>query len=357
MTEGISTQKHLKAVDLTKFIACIFIVFGHIEPLITNEPEAYFLIHIVFGRFAVPFFFMTAGYLYYRKYSLNQNRSKILSEYGFKYLKRLLSLYFIWSLVYFPYVLHQLLSQDTSTIKLFLHCLRIVLYSGAGLHMWYFPALILSIIIIDIWISRFKLQSLLILSAVLCVVGLLGDSYSGLIPPGSFLSNAFELYFSVFLTTRNGLFYGLLFVVLGAYFNEKPIKLAVNKSLQFTVISLCLLGVEALLLHRFSEPNDHNFMIMSLPLSLFLFHSLININLSWNLNYILLRKLSTLIYCAHIAFIIFFTTVFRNLGIEALVGNGLILFTLVLLLSMLFSIWVVKLENHKLIGFIAQKLV
>lgn len=356
MTDGISTQRHFDAVDLAKFVACIFIVYGHIDVLDTTELGAYFIIHIIFGQFAVPFFFMTAGYLYYRKYLSNQSRPKIISKYGLKYLKRLLSLYFIWSLVYLPYMIYEFSSLNTSYVKLTLYYLRNFLYSGVCYHLWFFTALIFSIFILDIWISKFKLKSLIVLSAVFYLVGLFGESYFGFITPGSFLYNAYDMYFSVFLTTRNGLFCGLLFVVLGAYFSEIPLKLAVNKSVTFAIVFLCLLAVEALLLYKFSQPEDHNFMIMSVPLSFFLFHSLININLSWNLNYILLRKLSTLIYCSHAAFIILFIGVFRYLGFEAFADNGLIIFSLVLLSSLLFSLWIIKLEDHKFIGVVAKRL-
>jgi len=357
VADGRSMQKNFNAIDLTKFVASIFVVYIHTEPLKSIAPEANFIILNILARWAIPFFFMTSGYLYYSKFLSSQSRSKFLSDYGLKYLKRVLILYFVWSLVYLPYMIYQTLSLPNPNVKLIFYGLRNVLYSGTSYHMWYFTALIFSIIILDVWISRFKLKSLLVLSAVFYLVGLLGESYIGLIHPESILSSAFKLYFKFFLTTRNGVFFGLFFIVLGAYYYERPLKLAVYRSVLFSIVSICFLCVEVLLLAKFTQPKDYNFMILSVPLSLYLFHALININLSWNLSYKSLRKLSTVIYCSHVAFIVIYSTFLRYLRIEALVESGLLLFSLVLFSSIFFSMLVIKLENYKLIGFIAKKLV
>lgn len=353
--EGI-VQKSYNTIDLTKFIAAIGVIYGHVEPLKTIAPETNFIIMNVLLRFIIPFFFMTSGYLYYSKYLSIQSRSKFFSDYGIKYLYRIINLYFIWSLVYFPYMLFEFFSIHTSCGELILYSLRNIFYSGTCYHMWYFTALIFSIIIIDVWSRRYKLKSLLIISFVLYIIGLLGESYYGLIPPGSFLYNAYELYFSIFLTTKNGMFFGLFYVVLGAYFFEKPPKLSVNTSVLLFVVSFCLLFSEVMLIHRFSLPRDYNYMILSIPLSIFMFQTLFNTNLSWKLNYKMLRKLSTLIYCAHVVFLIFIAKAFEYLAIRTSFGNELIIFPLVVISTILFSIWVTKLESHRYIGYMAKKM-
>lgn len=55
------------------------------------------------------------------------------------------------------------------------------------------------------------------ISAVLYIVGVIGDSYSSYFELFSVFHNVIAGYRDIFLTTRNGLFYGLLFYSLGYY--------------------------------------------------------------------------------------------------------------------------------------------
>ena len=92
-----------------------------------------------------------------------------------------------------------------------------LVFDGTFYHLWYFPACILGILLVY-GLSRFlDLKGVTIVSAVLYVVGLFGDSYFGLIQNVPALNTVYEAMFHVFSYTRNGLFLAPLFLVLGAW--------------------------------------------------------------------------------------------------------------------------------------------
>lgn len=71
--------------DITKFIASIFVISIHTHPLSNYNKYYDFIITQIFARIAVPFFFSTAGFLFFSKlkYPLKNNK-----EYNFKRLKK-----------------------------------------------------------------------------------------------------------------------------------------------------------------------------------------------------------------------------------------------------------------------------
>lgn len=80
--------------------------------------------------------------------------------------------------------------------------------SPASYHLWYLPALIWAIIAVYIFIKIQKLQFLLLFSFLLNVIGLFGQTYSGVF-------NLEILGYSI--KTRDALFFGLFYTTLGAY--------------------------------------------------------------------------------------------------------------------------------------------
>ncbi|WP_404429623.1 acyltransferase family protein [Sutcliffiella horikoshii] len=214
------------AIDYFKFFAVFFVVCIHTAPfkgmfLWGINGSDINLILETFARFAVPFFFVASGFLF-------SNKLLILEEttsYFVKYFKKLLKLFLSWTLFYIMYGLclslfrayaaglnikTELFNYVNNLIGL-KSITEFILYGAvnapASFHLWYLSALIWSLLIVYIFIKINKLRYLLIISLVLNIVGLFGQTYSGL----------FKLNIIDF-PTRDALFFGLFYTSLGAFF-------------------------------------------------------------------------------------------------------------------------------------------
>jgi len=79
-------------------------------------------------------------------------------------------------------------------------------------HLWYLLAIIVSILLLYIWLSlHFSLRKILLFSIMFAVLG----EVVQYLHKEQLCTSIIELYYSLFLTTRNGLFVGLIYVVLG----------------------------------------------------------------------------------------------------------------------------------------------
>ena len=108
---NIDEQKY-NSIDLFRFICAIFVVMIHVNPF-GNANRNIIFKYLDFGitqylsRLAVPFFFITSGFFLYRKTvysSFSFNNSK-------KYIRRILKLYILWSIIYLPLTIYDIVDS------------------------------------------------------------------------------------------------------------------------------------------------------------------------------------------------------------------------------------------------------
>lgn len=120
------------AIDLAKFVGSILIVMIHIAPFGSTETRN-IISYLNFGvqqylaRIAVPFFFVTSGFLLYRKTSL----SDFNLEPSKKYVVRIVRLYAIWSLIYFPLVFRGFFKDEKGIVHAILVYARNIIFTGS----------------------------------------------------------------------------------------------------------------------------------------------------------------------------------------------------------------------------------
>jgi Uncharacterized protein conserved in bacteria len=331
---NVGVSGRFDAIDLMKFLAAILVVCIHANPLSSISKEMNFLLVQSVARLAVPFFFMTSGYLLYSKLKSRSNGR----SYLIKYLKRIGLLYLLWTLVYMYWDINSFLSVHRSLI----HYLQDAVFAGSHYHLWYFPSLIAAAILFYYGQKFLSIRNIVIIAAVLYLIGLLGDSYYGFIQDSSILSPLLSDYFGLFLTTRNGLFFGLLFLSLGAYQYESSFTLKPIRSFCLFLLSLVLLIGEVSFLKLYSEPRDFNMLLSLVPASFFLFHSIRNMKLpASSLDYKIFRDSSTLIYCSHGLFLLLYAEIIDP------AAHSMMYFTLTLLSSLLLSVIILYLSHNK----------
>lgn len=341
------------SIDLMKFICAMFVVCIHTSPLNTYSSALDFGLKQIVARLGVPFFFLSAGYFFFKKIDISvSDYIGSNSQYFKSYIKRLGTLYVIWSSIYFIYDIYSWTRTDGSIVKYVLSSVRDFFLVGVSGHLWYMAGLILAIVLSYYALKYFSFRSALMIGGTLYVIGLLGDSYFGLINSDTIIGVLFKMYNSICLTTRNGIFFGFIFVVIGAYLSKKEFSISNRTSCILFSTSFLLMTIEAITLQVLHIPKDYNMYVFLIPTTVFLFLLLLNIKLKPHPIYKYLRNLSVLIYFSHILFNIIYPKIFEILNLSEVYQNSIVRFLLTMGSSIVFSSVIIWLSQFKCFKFL-----
>ena len=186
----VEDKKVNATVDMVKILMAVLVVGIHTEPLGFNIWLDY-----GFGivtRFCVPFFFVANGYFFWTK-----------SRKATTYIKRLLTLYFVWSLIYLPFDIPVL--KEVSIQKI----LKRYLWDGNDHALWYLLGSITGFLIVFILMKIISEKSVFFISVVFLLIGCLKSTWSPMVK--QFVSIEIHNYMGI----RNGLFYAFPYIALG----------------------------------------------------------------------------------------------------------------------------------------------
>ena len=302
-------QLQYQNLDLFRFLSSIIIIVLHARPFFTVSYEIDMAINNIIGRICVPFFFFISGY-----FAAKQEQKK--PDYIRSYIRSMIPVYLLWSAVYLPWSLSlaapyiQQVSGLLCTIGLptaiqnllllLLVPLAVIvalLYSGVYYHLWYFPALLLSMLVLRWWKRKYSLRGLLTVSFVLLLFGAT-ETYYGFC--GQFFQSLLHYYYAVFFTTRNSLFY----VTLG-YWMGKQEQPASSLCFLKLLLSIAALVGEGMLLQT-TQRLDSNILLACVPLVYYLFSCLLYTNIHVpQLSEIPFRAISKYYYLVHPLMILF----------------------------------------------------
>lgn len=306
-------QLQYQNLDLFRFLSSIIIIVLHVRPFFTVSYEIDMAINNIIGRVCVPFFFFISGY-----FAAKQEQKK--PDYIRSYIRSMIPVYLLWSAVYLPWSLSlaapyiQQVSGLLCTIGLptaiqnllllLLVPLAVIvalLYSGVYYHLWYFPALLLSMLVLRWWKRKYSLRVLLTVSFVLLLFGAT-ETYYGFC--GQFFQSLLHYYYAVFFTTRNFLFFALFYVTLG-YWMGKQEQPASSLCFLKLLLSIAALVGEGMLLQT-TQRLDSNILLACVPLVYYLFSCLLYTNIHVpQLSEIPFRAISKYYYLVHPLMILF----------------------------------------------------
>lgn len=323
-------KRNYGIIDVAKFISALFVIAIHCAPFYEINETWNFIYVQIFARLAVPFFFMASGWLFFQKINVKNGAREETNLQALKhYWRRILKLYLLWSAVYLPLLIISWIKGgfDFSTC---IRLLRDFLFNGTYYHLWFLPALLLGIVIVYLLVTTWKKRTALWVCFILYLIGMLSNVYGGVLADIPLIGSLLQLYESVFVTARNGIFFAPLYLILGFYaqdfMNQKYRKPA---GIAF-VISFCALCSEAFLYRSLHMMNDLTCMYLCLaPTVFFLFIFLLQFQFCGNPLTLCLRKLSLLIYVSHIYFIVLFMNVMHL--------SNIIVYVLTILFSCAFS--------------------
>ncbi len=344
---------------MAKFILSIFVVAAHTFALRSFGFMPSFILYNVFSRTVVPLFFAISGYFFY--YKRGTQTIKIgkftINEYYYKYMKRMLQVYMVWSLIYLFDVVNRFYLLENVPVILFipLYIYFGIVY-GTYYQLWFFPALLFSITVIHVLAERIGFKRLFLIACGFYVIGMFGDAYYGFVKDIPIISDFYKMLFILFYTTRNGLMSAMLFVILGAYMSQRELKFKPSKAALYMILSIAVLACEVFALRNFSSPRDYNVMLSIIPVTYFSFQLTLGVDLKFKWNYRFLRDSSVIIFFIHPLFILVFDWILPYLGPGFDALQSVYRFVFVFLMSFGFAVLVIKLKSHQRLGKIASYL-
>ena len=254
-------------LNILKYVLSILVIILHLRPFIHYSNELDLAFNNIVSRICVPLFFIIT--------KMNISMPLII----------------LLIIVLLPIVLIVMLC-----------------YSGVYYHLWYFPALMLSLFVLKKWKEKYKLNYLFIISFFLLLFGAT-ETYYGLLPLS--IKELVTYYFNIFFTTRNFLFFGLFYVVLGYKMGLKDNVYSKNCFVKL-IVSCFFLIFEAIILHDFHR-LDSNILLSCIPVTYYLFISVIYITNHINLK-IKWSQYSKYYYLLHPMMIFIISFIFKEIG-------------------------------------------
>ena len=241
-----NSGKSYNMVDILKFVCAVGVVIIHTDPFI--EVYAIDKFVTVFTRLCVPFFFLTTGFFCFR----SDECGKIDNRRVLKTLKRLVILYVLATIIYIPFCF-----RHTDMLN---HA-RTFLVGGVGGGLWYLLALIFAVALIGILATFMRMKWIFVVSVAFFTAGTLLATYAPLFERFA-LFNKIHAINELFYNSRNGLFFGFVFVALGAVIKQYGVpKFSLPVSLTATAACVFVLAVECVLSVVIKAPNRSLFFI------------------------------------------------------------------------------------------------
>lgn len=277
----MNSRKQSSLINICKLICAFMVITIHTGALSVFSDTADFVLTSIIDRVAVPFFIMVTGYYVIPK-ALKHGNAVI----G-KYILKIFIVYLAATVLYIPINIY---AHNYSDIKGIGGILKMFIMDGTYFHLWYFPAIIIGVFIGYVLIKKTDILVAIIVSVVLYIIGLGGDSYYGIVSNLKHVKKFYDFIFKCTDYTRNGFFYVPIFVVLGYIIyklNRKSLmdmeaegqdnhsRKRSNECFVATlVISYILMFAEALILHSL-DVQKHTSMYILLPVVMFSLFSLV----------------------------------------------------------------------------------
>lgn len=320
------------SIDKFRIFAAILVIAIHIYPLSSINQNLDFIFTHIICRIGVPFFLMITGYFVLPKALKDK-------EQLMKYTKKIIKIYVICIILYLPINIYAGKLDGMTILK----ALQEILINGTFYHLWYFPALILGIWIVYFIIAKINSKKIWIIFGALYTIGLLGDSYYGLSEGVGIVKSFYDGVFSICKYTRNGLFFAPIFIYLGYNFNNLKLKIGNKTNIALVIVSLILMIIEGIILHKYNLQKHDSMYIMLVPLMIVIFNIVINLKGKENKT---LRNMATTIYIIHPLFIIIIRGIAKIVHLENLmIYNSIINYILVATCSIMFSLVLEKVKQ------------
>lgn len=330
---GLMNSQNYPWIDRVKYLVSFLVLIIHFRPFSDFNQIIDFSSAQIVSRIAVPFFFISAGYFI----GVNGLEKNVV----IKSIKKNFKLYIVWTLLYLPISIIVFMPQYPNILLNFT-------VLGVYFHLWFIPALIFSLIVLYFLSKFLKPLTITLIAFLFYIIGVFGDAYHGVLQSGWFL-DGMNQYLEIFTTTRNGLFFGLLFVSLGYLIQKSQIYTRINITISWFgfIISYLLMFVEMGLLMTYTVPFEYNMYFSIIPTTFFLL--IICLHYPSNESSQDYRVKSGIIYFSHFLVYYFIYGLFSLLNLNFVLNSSIGRYSIAVIGSILFSNFVLsqKKKNKK----------
>lgn len=312
-------------LDFFKYVFAVLIICLHV-PHEGNRILTFISMYI--SRLGVPFFFTVSGFFGYKK--LRKEGATGFYRERFNKLIRLLAK---WTVIYLPLTFYyQWIASERNLVQTFIECIRQE-FVLAPAYMWYLVALLIALFPFSRMTGKRNKHILYAASALIFyVMGVLLNSWRTICG-----ADSLTIYYEVFETSRNGIFFAPLFLAMGSGIAmlEENNKLHIN-CLQWimALVSYVIFTIEVTFIHNRVPNTEDCSMYFTLPFVIWFMCCIIcgggqnrknTLLRKWSLR---LRSMSEFVYCSQFGFLYIFTKIFnvcgwKNYGVYLLICTAI----------------------------------
>lgn len=344
---GITAQKATgsirnQAIDLMKLILSVFVVMIHAELELG--------ILTPFLRTAVPLFFITSSYFFFRKIEAcpaGREKMGVLAAF----LKRNMILYGFWFVVLLPVTLYIRNWFSSGLISGIPGFLQSFLFNSTFRASWYIMALNLGMCV-TLWLSkRLSCGTQLLITLPAYLVCCLFTNYYGLAERSDALVSAYNGYVSVFRSWSNSYPASLFWLAMGRWFAQNKRNCQTAKLYAVAMVSGAVLLVEYWVVDYYGLSRGNDAYLALVGLCGAVFPLVKSASCSWGAD-CRFGHISTIIYASHASVITVVGAVVRRVLPPLGSGTNWIVFALSSAACVGICVAVFSLEKYKRFGFL-----
>lgn len=283
-------QARYNSIDLGKFVMALCVVAMHTYPLADCSNSTVIAIYDTFKEAAVPFFFLATGYLLAARlrepYGSQENIHIIR-----RYLIKIIKLYLIWSVIYFPLAVYEYVYYGKSVTSSVVKYVQGLVFTGEHYNswmLWYLLSAIYAVIFVLLCLKR-NISSYLIFTGGVILL-LISAGIDTLMQSNAVLPVSLQQFRRLIaVTISNGrILRGAFYIPCGMVLANKKPKSFISGIIFFTAFAgHCVISsvfVKSILAALYATA---------------LFELVLGIKLKNSDLYPILRKMSTVIYFVH----------------------------------------------------------
>ncbi|MGN1015213.1 MAG: acyltransferase family protein [Butyricicoccus sp.] len=334
------SAKNFDAIDLCKLIAALFVVSIHTDPLESVSESANFMVADCLSRFAVPFFFVSSSFFFFRG-GVDGQKLK-------HYEKRMCILYAIWYVIAFPVTFMRKYSvwfTEYSLPVAIWKCCRGLLFASSFRGSWFLSGSMFCAAVIYFLGKRMSTKKMIVLTSVPYLFCVLCSTYGHLLDWIG-LGQAYDTFLFFFPHPYTSIITGLQYFAIGKYFAEheaETVESSTKKYAVLTALTMVALCLEAILAKQNGLVESTDCLLMIIPHVWCLMKLVLSLRI--HLPHVKeIRASGVIVFFIHFGILYMFQQMDRCLGIHI---DSVTRYLLILLISFSFAGFVLRMEKRE----------
>lgn len=128
-------KEEFSCIDVMKFFMAICVIAIHTRPFVEVDNNIFRALYEVIVRVAVPYFFISSGYLLFKKLDYPYNDKKSIEKIKINVVK-LVKMYGIWTLLYMPITIYDYCTNGQGLYDNLYYFFQGLFFGGEHLNSW-----------------------------------------------------------------------------------------------------------------------------------------------------------------------------------------------------------------------------